>query len=195
MCIRDSPFTCERLSFEFVIENSSLDQDFIAVASQFSGGADGDGALIVWDEEDNSTFDSTIRGRCWEGLEGIVTDLGGGCGVGGEAIASGVSIGNADFVHRLRQAPNLQACALLLSIGRIDAGCGGCILVPDPFIGFGFAANTDALGAAEVAMSIPNSPALRGLVFYDQWLVTDASSPACAPLGVDLSNAIQVEIQ
>ncbi len=188
------PFTCERIGNEILVEASSLDQDFVAIASAASGGSDDDTALVVWDEEDNSTGDSTIRARFWDADEGVVTQEGGGCGAGGEAFATSIDDGNSAFQHRLRFAEAGATCALIFSLDRIDATCGGCTLVPDPFSGIGIGTSTNLQGNAAVAMPIPASAALVGLVFYDQWLVASAA-PACSVVNVDFSDAIAVEIQ
>ena len=103
--------------------------------------------------------------------------------------------GNAYFTHRLRSARPSSAAFLLLSQERLDAACGACSIVPDPFTGFVLVTATDASGHAEIVTRIPNSWPLVGLTLLEQWLVVDPSSPGCSQLGTDVSTALSVEIQ
>ncbi len=192
-CVPIDPFTCQRNAFEYIVTSSTLDQDWPAIGSAFSGGSDSDRALIIWEEENQNSI-AFIGARFWSAEEGLTTEEVSGCGTGGFAYATRITTGNTDFVHRLRSSRSFSPCALVFSFGRIDAGCGLCTLVPDPTTGFAFGASTDFRGNASVAMSIPANSSLAGLTFYDQWLVT-APAPFCAPVGTDFSNAIRVVIQ
>lgn len=173
----------------------SEDEDFVALASNFhSGSSDSSQCLVVWESNDGS--DGDIWAQRYEPESGQALDLGGGCSQGGRAYAMNASVGNAAFTHRLTKAGAFSAAFLVLSFDRIDVGClSVCRIVPNPSSGFVFSGGTtDALGNAEVSMSIPSEATLAGLEFYEQWAVNDLL-PDCNTLGVDLSNALQVEIE
>ena len=126
--------------------------------------------------------------------DGLVTDLGGGCGAGGRAGITCGRAGNTAFSHQLVGARANVPAYLLLATSRADLPCGPCRLVPDPLQSFVVAAgNTDANGDASVTTPIPFAPSLIGLRFIDQWLVAQVGG--CAAVNAAFSNAIAVQIQ
>ena len=124
--------------------------------------------------------------------DGITTDLGGGCS-SAKAAASCAVVGNPDFALRVWDAPANKPAWIALSIATVNLPCGPCTLVPK--LGAGgvtiFIGTTDGFGNAEMAAPIPNAPALVGATMYEQWLIL--TGQGC--FGVDLSNALKVELQ
>ncbi len=191
------PFTAQSYYEGPIDLNGAAESNNVCVASAFSGSGSlhADGALVVW-ENVELPDDGTIFGRTLVTQDGLTTDLGGGCGNnGGEARAAMAARGNSNFRHHLREAAPSSTAALLFSFDRIDASCGACTIVPDPFTGFAFSTTTNALGVASLSMPIPYSNPLLGLEFFDQWIVLDGASPECSALNADISTAISVEIQ
>lgn len=190
------PFTCQRCEgIEFLVDGDALLNRHPAIASQFGGGSDSADAFLVWEAEVISTGGSLIEGRMFRSDSGRNLDLGGDCGAGGTAYATCARTGHSAFTQRLRGGNPSTEAWLLFSFDRLDLGCGGCTLVPNPFTGFVFSAGlTDAYGDAEIAMPIPPSVSLPGLTFYEQWLTVGQNG--CAPLAnTEFSNAIEVRLQ
>ncbi len=187
------PFSCLSCEGESIFESGARDADFVMIASQASAGASGEEALIVWESTDTATAESDLVARRYRADDGRVTDLGGGCGLGGAAYATCAVIGNGAYAMRVLHAEPLKRAYLVISPARLDLPCGACTIVPDPFVGFvANAGNTDAHGDAAVSVALPNDPSLIGVTFLQQWWV-DASAGSC--VGFDLSNALEVEIQ
>lgn len=186
---------------------TTTDERSIAIATQFHGDpsivpgdqTSGDEAMLVWISHDpNVAFSGDVDAAIFKTNTGVNVSQGGQCGLGGTAIATGAVVANNEFTHRLFDAAPLRNAFLVMSNDRLDAPCGGCVLVPDPFTGFiGVPAggSTDAVGEAGVNMEIPNFPALVGATVYAQWLVDAAGPGGCVAIGHDLSNAISIEIQ
>ncbi len=169
---------------------------YLAIATQRHGAQIGsdDHAMFVWTSQDTSTSDGETLVQRVRGLDGDVTDLGGGCGAGGTASGDCAIIGNATFGHRLTGAATTATCALLLSLDQLEEACGPCQLMVDPFVGWTLPSFTGSTGNAIVTMPMPTDPALAGFRFYDQWLVA-SPSPQCTAIGLDFSNGISVRIQ
>ena len=124
--------------------------------------------------------------------DGILTDLGGGCG-SAKAGASCAVIGNQDFYLSVWDAPANTPTWLALSLATANLPCGPCTLIPSlgP-LGVSVAiGNTDSLGNADIAAPIPNIPQLAGAVMYEQWLFLNGGG--CFQF--ELSNALKVELQ
>lgn len=187
------PYSCARCEgSEFLVIDDAAENSWSSIVSPFSGGGTRSDAFIVWDAEDQTTFDSLVYGRMFVSEAGLVDDLGGGCGDGGIASAACARVDHSAFAHRMRGAPANSNAWLVMSFDRLDAACGPCALVANPFSGFVVATNTDPYGTAELAMPIPDNASLVGLTFFDQWFVPGAG---CTNIGMGLSNAIQVTIQ
>ena len=123
--------------------------------------------------------------------DGITTDLGGDCGNGGFAAATCAVVGNQNFVLRVREARRGVPAFLALGTQQVGYQCGGCTLVPNP-LALVSAGLTDSRGNAAVPVPIPNIPGMVGATFLEQWITVGGT--AC-PLGIELSNALRVQIQ
>lgn len=188
-------FTAADCGLRLLAGSSGGDQGPIRAASKASGGASDDQALIVWSTRDLSTGDDDLSAIRFAAEDGVNTTIGGGCGVAGVNYAGCAMVGNTGFRVRLRSAASLQTAFWVLSPSRLDFPCGSCTLVPDPFSGFVVSTATDNHGDASLAIAIPNSPALSGAEFYHQWLIANATTPACTSFGSDLSDALRTRIQ
>ena len=158
-------------------------------STRVTRGAPGE-ALVAWA---SGTYGTTsLLVQPYVAQNGIVVDLGGGCG-GGAATHSCAVPGNAGYTMRLQGAPPLANTNLIVSPTRIDIGCGPCTVVPDPYTGFVFnSGSTTTEGGAVVSMPLPPDPTMTGLTFYQQWFV---ASPSGACQGLAVSNALEVTIQ
>ena len=159
------------------------------IASQWSGGEAGSEALVVWRSDlDNGD----VRLARISADTGVATDLGGGCSTARARVGCLVP-GNNDFVHRLVDAPANAPAWLLFSASTFPLACGPCTLVPDVFDAFVFATTASSDGEAVVSMAIPNDSHLSGLGFLAQWAL--GGNANCPFFGVDLSNALYLQIQ
>lgn len=85
---------------------------------------------------------------------------------------------------------------LVIGGDRIDATCGGCTLVPDPFTGVIITAPPrDNTGDTWVDLTIPNLAGLIGMRVYQQWIVPAPQSPGCTSLGASFSAAHQIILE
>lgn len=169
----------------------------LAGCSDLAGGGAGDHSLLVFESYDSggsSTGD--VLAQRWEAVDGLTVDVGGGCGdEPGQAYASCAIRGNARF---RAQAVTERTFALAWLVASRDVRlqpCGTCSLVPDPYLGFVVATQTDGAGRASFAAAIPNSSIVVGATLYLQWLVHDPLSPGCFLFGSDLTNAVRLTIQ
>jgi len=126
--------------------------------------------------------------------DGITTDLGGGCGGGGWSAASCAIVGNAAFTLRLREAQRGVPAFLALGLPQPQLGyvCGPCTLVPNPLVVVGVGLTDSAHGNAELGLPLANTPSLIGATFLMQWLTVAGTT---CPLGLQFSNALQVQLQ
>ena len=195
------PFSCLDCEGEILVEPqvATTSHESVAFATEHSGSpGGGTHGLAVWQTVGNPgiwwltgrwTYASRFRA-----LDGIVNDLGGGCGQGGQALGSCAIAGNPAFDHRLQNAtPNVPAL-LLLGSRTLGFPCGPCSLVADPTTAYPVASVTDSYGSAEIRTPIPPSAALIGASLVDQWL-TLAPQPTCNLFSVDFSNAIRITIE
>ncbi|MCA8948391.1 MAG: hypothetical protein KDE27_02745 [Planctomycetes bacterium] len=194
-------FSCQNCEgVREVVANSLDDEDTIRAASRASGGDPVAGAMIVYRRRDISpspgTLDGDIFGRGFAVEDGVVSNLGGGCGGdAGVPFANCAAAGFSGFASRMRGAAANRGVWLVISPDRLDVSCGACTLVPDLYGAFVFASQTDARGDATFATPLPNSPGLRGIVVHEQWLVFNPSTGACAGMRVDMSDALHIRIQ
>jgi len=122
--------------------------------------------------------------------DGITTDLGGGCGRGGHIGVSGAVSKLKTMTLHLRDALPAVPAVLILGSSTVNLACGTCTLVPDPASGIALPLGvTDNHGNASVQVPITN---LYAATFIEQWAILGGN--ACA-LGLELSNAVQVQIQ
>ncbi len=194
LAVSIDPYNCQSCEGTSPIEIGADSAAFPSIGTPFSGGGAGDEAVAVWQSHPASGGDRLIYSRRFVAVDGLIQDLGGRCGAGGTAMVGCARPGQPGFAHRLAGARTNSLALLVLGYERIDLPCGPCTLIPNPFSGFGFSTTTDFDGDASVAMPLPFSSSLEGLVFYDQWLVLSPAAQ-CAPLGTDLSNALRVQIQ
>ncbi len=187
------PFTVELCEPQFALEQDQNDTVFGASSAANGGGGDASRALFVWAEGDNNT--TAIQARTLFVSDGVSRDLGGGCGLGGEAFASCARADHAAFTLRARHDIDIfTRGVLLVSPRRLDAPCSGCVLVPDPAVGIAVIKGTGITSFKEVPIAMPPFASLRGVTFYTQWALLRIGN-TCSPLGADLSNALEVTIQ
>ncbi len=177
-------FDCDRCEGLFAVETSSAVATKVRIASQRAGGG-GDEALIVWSEQGGS-----ILARRFRAQDGLVADLGGGCGSGGQASATCARRAST-FGLRVQHAAPVSPTWLVVGFGRVNFPCGPCTLVPNPLALL--ATITDAHGDASTKFALGDNPSLLGLKLVTQWIVAGTHGPCGA--GLHLSNALEVEIQ
>ena len=151
--------------------------------------------MMVWEEDGPSPFFTAEgRGLLIPADDGVVTSLGGSCGQGGRAEASCSITGNQRFALRLSNAAPSSMVFAVLAARQLGFGaqCGPCTLIPDASTGFVVNSLSSASGSASLSFAIPATPSLVGQAFYQQWLV---APPAGLCFGVDMSDALRVEIQ
>jgi hypothetical protein len=131
--------------------------------------------------------------------DGIATDLGGGCGnMTASATWSCAKVADilssSTFEAALSNAP--ASAFLVLSTNRLDAsGCGTCTVVPNPWNGFVLAPPSGGRPTIVHTISLPIDPQLVGARFYQQWLALAVTNTGCPSLGLNLSNALRLEVQ
>ena len=145
-------------------------------------------ALVAWREG------PVIEIQAFRADDGIVSDLGGGCAAGGEALVTCARTGNAGFTNELRDAAALSPATFVLGLAQTSFPCGPCTLMVQPagalIVPVG---TTDANGRASLAIPLPNLPGLQGAKLVEQWLVVSLNG-GCAQ-SVGFSNALEVQIQ
>ena len=95
----------------------------------------------------------------------------------------------ASTIHGIRKRSHLSEL-------RPPCVCavGACTLVPDlSALVVAISGSTDPDGRASISTPLPAVPGLVGAKLVEQWLVLTGGG--CPLLGIDLSNAIEVEIQ
>lgn len=178
------PFTCHPCEGWFPISTTCLEYAAFLIGSQGDVDPIGGGDLAFL------SGDARVVRR-FRADDGIVQDLGGGCGNSGWSAATCARVGNGSFTLRLRDAQPGSAAYLVLGTQQVGFACGTCTLIPNPTIVVGVGL-TDANGNAEVRAPIPNQPGLLGATFLEQWLTIAGN--AC-PLGLEFSNALSVTLQ
>ncbi len=170
--------------------------DQLAFATTHSGSLKaGTGGLAIWQRTDTQFGRATTTGIArFVAEDGVVTDLGGGCGLGGRAVVSCARRGNSLFVHRARNAAASVPALLLLGAPGPGLPCGPCVVVPSLTGAIALPALTSAAGAVDILTPIPDASALFGAAFVDQWLTLPPAGQ-CAPIGFDTSNALRVVIE
>ncbi|MEM7203357.1 MAG: hypothetical protein AAF628_24045 [Planctomycetota bacterium] len=196
------PFTCLDCEGEVRVDphDPFATRGSIAFAGEQSGSlAGGSGGLAVWNRTRYSSgfpFTSSTSSFVapFRSLDGSVSDLGGGCGRGGTAVATCALTGKTEFYHRARDTFPAAPTLLLLGAQTLGLPCGPCSIVPDPLSGVALPTTTSAAGHAALRTPIPASSAFIGASLLDQWL-TLSPTPQCSIVDVDLSNAIRVTIE
>ena len=85
---------------------------------------------------------------------------------------------------------------LVVSATRLNAPCGSCTIVPDPYTGYVFSPGmTGANGASVVTFALPPLPSLTSMTFYQQWIVAGTVFGPGPCMGAALSNGLEVRIQ
>ena len=194
------PFSCDACESgtQFALAVNTGNDFRFSGAGEASGGRNGgSGALLVWQNDDPAASgDADVYGRLWEGVDGDVQNIGGGCGeAAGQAYASCALNGNAGFSLRLSSNVPTTPAILVISRQLGDIPCGPCSLRPDPYAGWVSATTTDSNAMATFNAAIPAGPALTGIDFYAQWIVSEPLNPGCYLFGSDLTDAISIRIQ
>lgn len=171
----------------------------LAMATKWSTpvGNDGGRALVVGAQLDpNLANAGQVTAWYTTTSDGLEQRLGGTCGdFAGTSGTTCALLGNSAFRVWLRDGTPNATAWLVLSPSLTALGCGACRLAPDPFEGFVLGAALDATGRGAVALPLPSASALQGCSFYTQWLVPNATNPACATYGVDFSAYRRTTIQ
>ncbi len=178
------PFNCAPCEGPFLVQSHSPRTARTPTAVgrlPASGGSEQ--ALVVANER-------TIR--LFRSDDGVVEQVGGGCGRGGWATAACVRNGNNGFALRLRDGRPQRVVAALVAAQSAAFACGPCVVHVDTSTAVASPATTDSDGNALLPLAIPPNPVLVGQSLYLQWAVTGGA--ACAS-GLDLSTAIKITIQ
>lgn len=155
---------------------------------------------LFYADHSSSTASTVMVGDYVPG-DGIATDLGGGCGnLTATATWSCAKVGDpvnlygSTFEAALLNAP--ANAFLLLSTDRLDAsGCGTCTVVPNLWNGFVLAPPSGSYTRIVHTIGVPIDPQLIGARIYQQWLALATTATGCPSLGLNLSNALQIEVQ
>ena len=161
--------------------------------SVHASGGTGEDVLLTWEQALAGNGD--IVARRWLAVDGDVTSLGGGCGLGGRNDAGCARSPNLLFAHRMLEGLANAPIVFILSIGQAGLPCGSCNLIPDLSTAITLMTTTDALGGAIVPTPIPAASPLVGLPLFTQWATVDLNTPACPQFLLHLSNALRVVIQ
>lgn len=154
------------------------------IATRWSGRATNnaatvDGGMIAWmDASSNPPFDADIVLHYYEAFEGgAVSNLGGGCGNGGNNAFNGpVALGNTDFNLSVNGA---GSDLLLVSIMFVNNSvpCGGCQINGDT-TSYLFAPGVG--GSSSFDLPIPCDSVFIGSELYTQWASIQSGTNPCA---------------
>ncbi|MEZ5962795.1 MAG: hypothetical protein R3F56_03010 [Planctomycetota bacterium] len=164
----------------------------VGCAVRATGGTDED-VLLTWEQALAGNGD--IIARRWVAVDGDVTSLGGGCGLGGRNAAGCPRSPNPFFSHWLLEAPLRVPAIFVLSIGQSSLPCGSCNLIPDLTTAITVITATDGSGRSFVPAGIPASSPLVGIPVFTQWATIDTSAPACPRFLLHLSDALRIVIR
>jgi len=187
--------TCEGL-FQWT---TSGQNGAVRMASQSSGGGNNlygnnEHVMVVTPRANASQH---VRRSVFEMVDGIVNNLGGGCGdaVGRSYFNCGTRGENTAFVLHDTD-PSINAW-ILIGPDRLDEGCGiDCTVVVNPFTAWVTLTPTNGDGDIDYAINIPNDPSLTGMTFYQQWLLNTSGNYGCGAIGgLEASDALRVTIQ
>lgn len=169
-------------------------------APRLIGCVDGDPAsifddgLVVFADQSVTTADSDVglQQIVPMGPGGSVTDLGGGCGPGGLAVANGAcALGNQDFRCELYGAQALSIPFLLLGLPGPLQQCGFCSLLQP--LSCQFVANQ--AGYASAPLPLPGNPALVGLPLRFQFATFQVNYVGCPQTpGLAASNMVEAVV-
>ncbi|MEO6594960.1 MAG: hypothetical protein ABIP94_09440 [Planctomycetota bacterium] len=185
--------TGEAFGQQWLLESSSSVQQLPTAAAKASAsasigtGSDDDEALVVWG---TSGIDSTIRARRFEAVgTGLVTSLGGACGIPGfsdVASYSGTPVIGTDSFALSLIAPTSPIVALIVGFSQAGIPCGACTVMP--------ALDVLLPGVSPTPFPIPADPALYNVEIFTQWIQFRPSGcPLIPELG--LSNALKFTIR
>ncbi|MBL8747611.1 MAG: hypothetical protein JNK78_00520, partial [Planctomycetes bacterium] len=164
------PIGCHACEGEFALDvGGGTDESSPAIAWRLGNGTD-DEAMIVW--ASNFFFvpnpaPPSIEALPFRGDDGRVTTVQVACGTGGRLTTKCARSGHADFALSLTGAAPSALTVMALATSRIDYPCGGCVLVPDPYLGFlGSVVVTSSSGDAATPLPLPAG--ISGAAFYAQ---------------------------
>ena len=182
------PFGCLVCEGSYSLGITADSEFATAIAAKFSGGSFGArDAGVMW-VQDITNVGDVLFWR-WRAKHGAYTQLGGGCGSGGEAIGSCAINPNPNFVVRLRNGPISAPVRGILGFERNDYVCGPCALIPNAFTGVVWAQTTNARG--DVTLGLPTPAGSGGMQFLLQYV---SLGSACT-LGLEMSSAVQIGIE
>lgn len=149
-----------------------------------------DDGMLVFADQDTQTIDSNI-GLQWVGAMGAggaITDLGGGCGPGGLAVANGAfALGNTSFQFELYGAQALAIPFLAIGFPGQPLTCGACALTNPVAIEF----VPNLAGTAVKSMTLPGTAALLGITVEFQFDTFQVNYVGCPQVpGLAASNRI-----
>ena len=182
------PFGCTVCEGSYSLGVTTNNEFSTAIATKSAGGAFGArDAGVMW-AQDIGNLGDVLFWR-WRARHGAYTSLGGGCGNGGQALASCAINPNANFRVRLRNGPPSTTVWGIIGFERNDYVCGPCVLIPNPFTGVVWSQTTTSLG--DVSLGLPTVAGSGGTQFYLQYV---SLGPTC-PLGLEMSTSILVGIE
>lgn len=195
--LRGNALPCGR---EFQVSSGSNNTTGLTnIGSKAASGASSDEAVFVWEIVDTSNGNALcMYTRCEAtGNGGAVRDLGGGCGLGGTAAASGgpFAFGNTAFGIDLTGANGGAATQgiVLLAVGSNPATvpCGSCVLLL-PIVSL--AVPIDGSGNGRFPLPVLCDAGLFGGVVQAQFLVLTPGTMPCNLAAVSLSNRLSMTI-
>ncbi len=195
--LRGNPQPCGR---EFLGPTASNNSTGLTnIGSEAASGASTDEGLFVWEIVDTNNGNALcMYNRCEAtGNGGAVRDLGGGCGLGGTAAASGgpFAFGNTAFGIDLSGANGGAATQgiVLLAVGSnpTTVPCGSCVLLL-PIVSL--AVPIDGSGNGRFPLPVLCDAGLFGGVVQAQFLVLTPGTMPCNLAAVSLSNRLSMTI-
>ncbi|MEM7205736.1 MAG: hypothetical protein AAF628_36115 [Planctomycetota bacterium] len=181
--------SCGPCEGEFPIATGPFSERRLQLASERGAGGSGDEAVALWWRQRAAATNLTSA-RAFRADDGAVRDRRGGCGLGGQAIATCAAVGAPSFGLGLRNAERSAPAWLLLGSTAAPFRCSGCRLVPVPLVAVPF--TTDPRGDAALVAPL-TEPSLVGQTLFAQWLV--AAIGGCPSIGLSFSNALEVTIE
>lgn len=182
------PFGCTNCEGTYSLGVTAADERDARVYTKFSSGGFGSrDAALVWGALVSGVGD--VLFQQWRAQHGAYTSLGGGCGSGGQALASCATNPNSSFRVRLRSGRGSTTVWGIISFDRNDYVCSPCTLIADPFSGAVWSQASNSFG--DVSLNLPIPTGSGGVQFYLQYV---SLQPSCA-LGIETSSAIRVGIE
>ena len=191
----DDVFSCDGpFTFAEGFHASAYYQNLDIAPRRAGGATDPEDRALLTYGGGTSPFD--VWAVAYAPTDGMVTNLGGGCGETGRVYTYCPVVGNDPFHIRLRDSyPNAEV-VLLLGVAPADIPCGPCSIRVDPmWAKQEYLGKTDPRGDLDRAMPLSSSPTLAGYDFYAQFAVLPPGPPPCSQSTAAWTDAVRFVIE